>query len=450
MTPAKSGRVVTGHHTPRIFCARFGFRRPDRTRAIRCLPPQTQNFREFGLVVTTGGVLESAGPKTRRPIGNAASLSKWSRQQMRLHSSETVGNHTPSRIPTDVRHAIELVSTTGRGPANIQRLPGRNLNFVAESGDRKFFVKVLDRRESTQRIEALLAFERFNALPSVREWYRGPQLIDVDTEHNAAVFEYIGDRATGSELMVDMRFDTKTAGRVGELLGRLHRSSHDHVPISAPNYPAPRPQHLHAIPLDQLYHLTEGEIEAFRNCQKDHELTRLLEELIADSESNGDRCPIHGDVRVDQLLIDDETVMLIDWEEFRIGDPARDVGTFIGEWLYRTILDIPTGRGDGTAFRRTGDSSEIVSRAVDKAAVLAPLVQEFWRSYTAVTHDSADPALLRRACRFAGWHLIDRLFAFAAGVAVLPATHWAAAGVGRAALGEPDGVIDLFELKVPA
>jgi hypothetical protein len=64
-------------------------------------------------------------------------------------------------------------------------------------------------------------------------------------------------------------------------------------------------------------------------------------------------------------------------------------------------------------------------------------VHEFWRAYTQVRPD-IDPGLPVRATAFAGWHLLDRLVAGALSSARLSAIQRAAAGVGRAALVNPE------------
>jgi hypothetical protein len=137
------------------------------------------------------------------------------------------------------------------------------------------------------------------------------------------------------------------------------------------------------------------------------------------------------------VLVTDGVTYLNDWEEFRLGDPARDVGGFAGEWLYRAVLGLPPETDDRLTPVVEATDAEIVERGVRELTRLRPRIRSFWSGYR-TARPTVDPELAERATAFAGWHLLDRLFAVAVERPRLLAVQRAAAGVGRTALLAPD------------
>ncbi len=121
------------------------------------------------------------------------------------------------------------------------------------------------------------------------------------------------------------------------------------------------------------------------------------------------RVPVHGDLRLDQFLLGDTTLHLNDWEEFRLGDPARDVGAYAGEWLHRAVLRIPAQETDD-AFSAVLTHEEVVARGSEELTRVLPLISAFHRGYRE-GGGPEDDGLVVRATSYAGWHLIDRLIA---------------------------------------
>lgn len=337
-----------------------------------------------------------------------------------------------------------LLVKLGLGPFvrdSLSAPVGRNdvwSGFTANG--RKVFVKKLLGHDDDvrDRMRRILAFERFSesllegGLPS-------PRILGSDLDEGLVVFGFLETARNGAELMVDETFDNELAATVGRMIGRLHAAkagSSLEVDQSLPKYP---PIHLlQGLPLELFDSSSFGELETWRLMQGDSELVRGLERLRA-VEERAPKVPSHCDLRVDQFLIADDKVYLADWEEFRLADPARDVGAFAGEWLYRSVLDIVTNRGDtDTVFldlEMTHDT--VLSRGVEKMERLLPRARHFWLAYREVRPD-VDEGLAVRATAFAGWHLLDRLVAGAARASRLSGIARAAAGVGRAALLTPE------------
>ncbi|MGW2329927.1 class V lanthionine synthetase subunit LxmK [Streptomyces sp. NPDC001700] len=306
-----------------------------------------------------------------------------------------------------------------------------------ESG-RRVFVKHLvgAERDVRDRMRRMLAFERFvGRVPKLTGHV--PALLGHDDDAGLVVFDHVEARS-GAELMVDETFGGELATVVGEKIGALHAASPtpaDGLDEEPP--PMPEPGLLHALPLGMFNELSFAELEAWRLMQHDQALREGLTALRR-WEAAAPRVPAHCDLRVDQLLIvEDGTPVIADWEEFRLADAARDVGAFAGEWLYRSVLDIVTNRGDGDSDFPDVELThrQVLTRGVAKMERLLPLVHDFWRGYRGCRE--VDPEFPVRATAFAGWHLLDRLIAGAAQGQRLSGIERAAAGVGRGALITP-------------
>ncbi|MBZ4320389.1 class V lanthionine synthetase subunit LxmK [Streptomyces huiliensis] len=304
-----------------------------------------------------------------------------------------------------------------------------------ESG-REVFVKRLvgSVPDVRDRMDRMLTFERFaGGVPELTAHI--PELLGHDRAAGLVAFAHV-EAASGAELMVDETFGTELAHVVGRKIGALHSAAPvDGMDSTLPDLP--KPELLHALPLGMYNELSFAELEAWRLMQRDEALIKAVENL-RHWESAAPRTPSHCDFRVDQLLVCDGGIPVIaDWEEFRLADPARDVGAFAGEWLYRSVLDIVTNRGDGGAEFPDVEltHAQVLSRGAEKIERLLPLVHAFWRGYRACREP--DPGFPLRATAFAGWHLLDRLVAGASRGQRLTGIERAAAGIGRGALITP-------------
>ncbi|MER6947254.1 class V lanthionine synthetase subunit LxmK [Nonomuraea sp. NPDC000554] len=321
---------------------------------------------------------------------------------------------------------------------------GRNEVWAGETaGGRKVFVKRLVGGEDVlPRLRRMLAFERFRAArPLLTDGLRTPGFLGADEDARLVAFEYVDGATTGAESMLDESFGDDLARSVGEAIGLLHST----VPEAGEElddgpFPLPDLELLRGLPLDMWHNLSFGELETWSILHGDPELTRGIVELC-ERERQAPKTPVHGDFRVDQLLLDDGGFLVTDWEDFRLGDPARDVGGFAGEWLFRSILDIVTSRGDEAVFEQAELTHELViKRGTEKIERLRPRIHSFWLGYLAARPRLAelDEGLAVRATAFAGWHMMDRLLASGSRSAKLSGIERAAAGIGRTALLTPE------------
>lgn len=321
---------------------------------------------------------------------------------------------------------------------------GRNDNWVGTTtGGERVFVKriAVDSPDGMRRARRLLRFEAF-----ARDHATIPVPACLGSDLDAGVFVYaaVDHAATGSALMVEERFTLAHAAATGRALAVLHDAAlPGDAELDDPIGLLPSSHLLEGLPWSVFEHSSAAQLHAWSLMQEDRELCAAVARLETDSAA-ARRTPAHCDFRVDQILGHRDGILVCDWEEFRLADPARDTGGFVGEWLYRAVLDVPTRRGDSGDGPVHLDHGQVVGRGEEKLLRLLPVVESFWASYCAGR--AVTPAFAARTAAFAGWHLLDRMLAGAMNVARLQPIQRAAAGVGRGVLLAPERAVPALGL----
>jgi hypothetical protein len=321
--------------------------------------------------------------------------------------------------------------------------PGRNDNWAGRVADgREVFVKRLngERRSATTRFDRERGFHTFLTACGVSH-LRTPALLAADREALVLVHERLLDATPGSRLAERHEFGEDLAAEAGRLVGLLHaQPAHAVPPVAAVRSGGPlrgwRARSLSSLSLDRYVAGSAAELGVWQLVQHDRRLRAALADLAA-SSADAARSPGHGDLRLDQFLLASGELYLADWEEFSLADPARDVGGFAGEWLYRAARRM-FGEVDLDDAGLVADAHQaFVDNGRRQLAAVRPLVTAFWQGYRAVRGAAADRALAERAVAFAGWHLFDRVFATAVNASRATEVDRAVAGVGRGALLSP-------------
>lgn len=342
----------------------------------------------------------------------------------------------PVRSPDVFQRAIEKL--TGRQPLTdgIHGFVGRNDNWlVPTTQGSDLFVKRLrgDRAQVEERMDRITAFERLIA-GSPPQHYRTVPYHGMDRDQALLVFDYLPRTRAASELLEADEFDTSMAHRFGRILAEIHRLPTEVTGVDyAPD--ADVAGAFYALTVDGYANCSGGEVEAWAMLQHDKALLQGLTDL-REMSGSVTAVPSHADVRLDQFLVSGQDVYVIDWEEFRYTDPARDLGGLVGEFLHTathrmfTDLDVPAGLAPG------GAHDAILRHGEREMARLRGHIRELWRGYRATIN--VDANLAARATAYAGWHFFDRLLAGAAHGAKLTAAQRGMAGIGRNALTAPE------------
>ncbi|WP_228774977.1 class V lanthionine synthetase subunit LxmK [Streptomyces sp. NRRL B-1677] len=370
--------------------------------------------------------------------------------------------------PTDLDAAPEVNALLERlglgrlGQEGLASFGGRNDNWAGRtSGGRQVFVKTVARtaEDGSPQLDRALAFEHLAALRPAGSPLRTPAHLGSDRTAAVGVYELLPGARSGSELALDEEFDDDLCREAGRAVGALHslpvRDAEEGPALDTEEAPLPPMPWLEALPWSTVQERSMGQIAAWRLVQDDEHVIAALHALRA-AERAAPHTPVHCDLRFDQFLRHDGKLYLCDWEEFRLADPARDVGAFAGEWLFHATYAVfapGAGREEEPAAGFGLDHAEIVERGAASLRRHTPRITAFWQGYLeqlSLAGHAPDPGLAERAAGFAGWHMFDRLLATAELNATLNPVARAAAGIGRTLLLNPSGSVATIGLAQPA
>ncbi|WP_258066632.1 class V lanthionine synthetase subunit LxmK [Rathayibacter sp. AY1F6] len=349
---------------------------------------------------------------------------------------------TPGHRPADpaaLRAAASTERLLGGGRHRVAAIDrpafaGRNASWTMtlDDGARVFVKHVSPRTAGPAAFRRSRDFAGFVAR-SPEHAPAGPRLLAADEDDSLLVFEHCPGTSLAL-LLVEERVPADFPEQAGRLLARLHAGPV--AGLTATSHPSPPVEMLRVgIPHTRYVDLTLAELAFWGDLQHDEQLVSATEDL-REWESGNRTAPIHGDLRLDQFHLRDGRLQLLDWEEFGIGDPARDLGTLAGEWIHRAVLDTVTTREGASAPPLAFDTAAADARIAERMAALVPRIRRMWLAYAAETA-GADDALAVRATAHLGWHLVDRTLARASMVSRLPGIERAAAGIGRRVLLAP-------------
>ncbi|MET9833421.1 class V lanthionine synthetase subunit LxmK [Streptomyces sp. NPDC006385] len=353
-------------------------------------------------------------------------------------------NRAPNRAvtyqPKDLAEAPEVdafLARLGLGPfdrTTITSNAGRNDNWVGTTTEgTAVFVKRLRYKDAADGISRTQAI--YAAADGRLDF---PRLLGADQDNGLLVFEAVPEARSGAQLASDDAFDDDVCDRAATVLAALHSLEADG--IDAGEHPFPPVENFEALSLAQYLNVTHGQLEIWRLLHGDEQIARALRDLRATEVPDlKARCPIHGDLRLDQFLLSGGRLYLTDFEESRIGDPARDIGAFAGEWLFQAIHVTPSTLAGASQLGHIATHEEIVATGSAELERRRPKVRRFLRTYleAAPTAITSDEQLLVRAASYAGWHMIDRMLAGGMGTSRLSPVSKAAAGIGRTVLLSP-------------
>ena len=161
---------------------------------------------------------------------------------------------------------------------------------------------------------------------------------------------------------------------------------------------------VHIPGLDVVQSMSPAAKELTRFIQGLDDLCEALDRIAASPRTE---VVIHGDVRWDNLLAIPDAgsrhwtkLGLIDWELCEIGDPAVDVGAFLGEYLRAWAQSVPVAD--------PLDPGRLLGHAGLPLARMRPALGAFWEAYARRSRTPSDELgrLLRRAVDLAAVRLL--------------------------------------------
>lgn len=324
---------------------------------------------------------------------------------------------------TEVFDDLDLGSVDRDG---LRSYLGRNANWRGTTTTGlDFFAKRLIGPEARRRFDGSRAAAG-RLVPQVRT----PALLASDERRSFLVFEVPPGARPLDPLFGDVDEVRDEIVACAATLAAVHEAAVDGLtrtpPVSSPA----------VVPLERYHLLTAGQLAALRIIHGDACVRSAASALLSAEGPAAGLRPVHGDVRLDQILTSDVGPHLIDFEEFGLGDPARDVGALLGGVVHAVVVSVP----DHLELQDpNATDEEIVRVGSERLDLAASVIEEAWETYLAARGlGAADgSALAERVVAHAGWHMFDRLLASAEASAVLSPSLLAAAGIGRELLCAP-------------
>jgi hypothetical protein len=295
-------------------------------------------------------------------------------------------------------------------------------------------------REAAVLERLRLADERGRLAPSL------PVLVAHDRAERVLVFESAPEARDLAAHHARGRFSCALAREVGRALALLHA-----VPPVALDGLARTPHstwgtHVHRPDLDTLRTLSAAAVELTRIVQGSEELCAELDDLLG---SWAEGSVIHGDIRWDNCLALRAgssrwtRLQLIDWELCEAGDPAYDIGAFLGEYLRAWLQSIP--------IADPRDAGRLLAHARLPLERMRPALRAFWAAYA--IHRRATPAELRatlsRSTRYAAVRLLMAALEEAQGLSELRSSVLQLLPLSQNILRRPGETAELLGLGAP-
>jgi aminoglycoside phosphotransferase (APT) family kinase protein len=201
------------------------------------------------------------------------------------------------------------------------------------------------------------------------------------------------------------RFSRALAREAGRGLAALHATPPDVLRGLRPPGDGDSALRVHLPDVAAVHEMSPAARELTRIIQGLEDLCAALDAL---AESPEDSAVVHGDVRWDNLLAARDLgsqrwtrLELIDWELCVAGDPAADVGAFLGEYLRAWAQSVPV--------TDPLDPGRLLAGAGRPLRRMRPALRAFWEAYARSSGAPADELarMLRRAVDLAAVRLLS-------------------------------------------
>jgi aminoglycoside phosphotransferase (APT) family kinase protein len=289
----------------------------------------------------------------------------------------------------------ELVSPSTVVDGGLRVVDASKLNrvfVVSAEGERGLVLKLAGDADDPGVAQEAAVLGRLPPAP----WR--PRLVEYDADAGVLIMEAAPGARDLARHHGAGRFPLGLAARTGQALGALHS-----LPMSVLDGLPALPRwtlDVHRPDLYAVRAMSGAALELTANVQSSGELCALLDALADDA---CEESLVHGDVRWENCLALRSAgrwsrLLLIDWEMARPGDPAEDVGAFLGEYLRFWLASMPEQLAPGEARH--------------PLAQMQPAIGAFWDAYARGRGRPADEPspVLRRAVRFAAVRLLAAAF----------------------------------------
>jgi Phosphotransferase enzyme family len=316
-----------------------------------------------------------------------------------------------------------LCNSSDRERASVEPRICKNFNLLVKLSDRRQLLLKQEPHDRTGTSRGELANEwrfyqllqEFPALSDLRSLVS--EAIDCDREHSILVLNYLDRYDDLAEFYNrERRYPPEIAKCLGTSLGDIHNRTFDRQEYR--DFLAGNGERKIAKIPNLLTGLARIAPEEFAVVSADGlrflELYQRYEHLetaiAALNRSFIPCCLTHDDLKLNNILIyqeweqsTDRSIRIIDWESWRWGDPAADLGALVGSYLKLWLgsFVINTDIDIATALSLAHTPLEVIQPSTHA------LVVGYLQAFPEIL--DRDPSFIDRVVRFAGWGLIERI-----------------------------------------
>ena len=310
---------------------------------------------------------------------------------------------------------------------------GRNQNFkvIDERGNIYFYKYLVPIEDEANRIDSILSADRLSSLLGWNNF--SPKILAHDSDSQIIIYEFVvGENF--AQLAKSEISDLANWAAVGEIISRLHLSNVGEIdfPVCFPNLGDSIFSFVEAIPFEVFWNFNIAELELWRFI---HQTLPPHFQFVSESIPT---TPVHGDLRLDQIIQNYLGIHLVDWERFSLGDPASDVGMLFGDVI-------------SCLFYQEQNLEHNLSLEIQAQRQMAlfgtrasEILNEFWQNYSVKDNLEKNSQFLERVGNNICWHLLERISSRAQLELQLSGKDKALLGIALGILSDPVGALSAF------
>lgn len=257
--------------------------------------------------------------------------------------------------------------------------------------------------------------QEFPALGDLRSLVS--EAIDCDRAHSILILNYLdryGDLAEFYDR--EQHYPPAIANSLGTSLGIIHSRTyerqeyHDFLAAVGDGKIAKIPNLLAGLDRIEPEKFATVSTDGFKFLELYQRYENLQAAIVSLNQSFVPCCLTHDDLKFNNILLHqdwertaDRAVRIIDWESWRWGDPAADLGALVGSYLklWLSSFVINTDIDIATALSLAQVPLEVIQPS--NRALIVGYLQAFPEIV------DRDPSFISRVVQFAGWGLIERI-----------------------------------------
>lgn len=328
------------------------------------------------------------------------------------------------------RNVVDYLMSVGLWPEeerikSIDTLLGKNFNLRVRGGDRDLLVKQapceLDGRLSDDLLQAVWFHQMLEMAETEELRSRVIPPLHFDQARATLVFPFLHDVQSLSELYNDWLSDevraeplpVETASEVGQTFAVLHRETFKNEKVKAfwmtrayggeseellaPDFSVG----LRRLTPESFCLISTDALKFFRFYKRYPEMEAAI---LALNSAFVSCCAVHDDPRFANLLLRvNGELLLIDWEKWRWGDPAYDLGQMLASYVAMWLESLP-------AIAQL-DLGTVLNMATVPLAAITPSTQALLRGYLACFPQilNHQPNFIVRVTQFIGLALVRQV-----------------------------------------